>query len=58
MGLRAVELFRQMPSELVAEETHVCVLNACSHSGLVNEARLIFDNINMKTEKMYTTMVN
>ena len=57
MGLQAVELFHQMPPELIEEETYICVLNACSHSGLVNEARTIFSNIINKTEKIYTTMV-
>jgi len=59
MGVQAIELFHQMPSELIREETYnVCVLNACSHSGLVNEARSIFSNINNKTEYIYVTMVN
>jgi pentatricopeptide repeat protein len=58
MGIQAIELFHQMPSELILEETYVCVLHACSHSGLVDQARSIFSNINNKTEKIYTTMVN
>ena len=46
-----------MPSDFVHEVTHVCVLNACSHSGLVDEARSIFNGIANRTEKIYTTMV-
>ena len=46
-----------MPKELINEATYICVLNACSHSGLVNEARLIFQNIQMKTIRIYTVMV-
>jgi pentatricopeptide repeat protein len=57
MGIEAIELFRQMPSELINEATYVCVLNGCSHSGLVGEARAIFNNIQIKTESIYTTMV-
>lgn len=57
MGLQAIELYRQMPSELINEVTYICVLNACSHSGLINEARSIFRNIQIKTEKIYGTMV-
>jgi pentatricopeptide repeat protein len=57
MGIQAVELYRQMPKEYINEVTYVCVLNACSHSGLVSEARLIFNNIEMKTDNIYSTMV-
>jgi len=58
MGTAAIELYRQIPSESIAEAAHVCVLNACSHSGLVHKARSIFENIQIKTEIIYTTMVN
>jgi pentatricopeptide repeat protein len=58
MGIQAVELLHQMPSELILEETYVCALNACSHAGLVHQARSVFSNINDKTEKIYTTMVS
>jgi pentatricopeptide repeat protein len=57
MAADALELYHRMPKELIVEKTHVCVLNACSHSGLVNEARAIFQNIPMKTEWDYTVMV-
>ncbi|CAF1451052.1 unnamed protein product [Rotaria sordida] len=45
MGIQALELFHQMPSEFIDERTYICILNACSHSGLVDEARSIFDKI-------------
>ena len=57
MGCEALELFYRVPLEYVKESTYVCVLNACSHSGLVNEARSIFKNIETKTEKIFSTMV-
>ncbi len=57
MGIEAIELFRQMPSQFIHEVTYICILNGCSHSGLVNEARSIFNNIQIKTEFIYTTMV-
>jgi pentatricopeptide repeat protein len=57
MGSQAIELYRQMPENLINEATHICILNACSHSGYVNEARSIFKNIQIKTERIYTTMV-
>ena len=57
MGSQAIELFRQMPQELITEATYVCVLNACSHSGLVDEARSIFRNSQIKSEGIYCTMV-
>lgn len=57
MGLQSVELFHKMPKELVNEATYICVLNACSHSGLINEARSIFKTIEEKTDRIYTTIV-
>ena len=57
MGLQAVELYRRMPRALINEFTHICVLNACSHSGLVEEERSIFNQIEQKIDKIYTTMV-
>jgi len=57
MGMKAIELYNQIFEESINEGTHVCVLNACSHSGLVHQARSIFSSIQMKTVKIYTTMV-
>ncbi|CAF5076415.1 unnamed protein product, partial [Rotaria magnacalcarata] len=58
MGMQAIALFHQIPRELLHEATYVCALNACSHSGLVDEARLIFKNIEMKTMRIYSTMID
>ncbi|CAM2722356.1 unnamed protein product [Rotaria socialis] len=58
MGIQAIELYRQISSELVNESVNVSVLNACSHSGLVDQARCIFRNIHMKSERIYTTMID
>jgi pentatricopeptide repeat protein len=58
MGIDAVHLYHQMPEELFDEITHTCVLNACSHSGLVDQARTIFAKIPDKTDIISTTMVN
>jgi pentatricopeptide repeat protein len=59
MGIQAVELFRQVRLDMLNEWIYVCVLNACSHSGLIQEAREIFNEIpiNQKTNRIYTTMV-
>ncbi|CAF1690668.1 unnamed protein product, partial [Adineta ricciae] len=35
LGHKAIELYYRMPVEMIVEKTHVCVLNACSDSGLV-----------------------
>ncbi|CAF3518869.1 unnamed protein product [Adineta steineri] len=58
MGIQAVKLYHQIPSELINESTNICVINACSHSGLVDQARSIFLSILMKTERIYTTMID
>jgi hypothetical protein len=57
MGIQAVELYNQIPEEFLDEVTNICILNACSHSGLVDQARSIFENIQIKTEIIFTTMV-
>ncbi len=59
MGMQAVELFRQVPFDMLNESIYVCLLNACSHSGLIQESREIFNEIpiNQKTNRIYTTMV-
>ncbi|CAF3655109.1 unnamed protein product, partial [Rotaria sordida] len=58
MGFEAIELYRQMPNEPHDEVTHICVLNACSHSGLLDQARNIFNEIPFKTEKIVTVMTD
>ncbi|CAF3141028.1 unnamed protein product [Rotaria socialis] len=58
MGLQSIELYYQMPKELINEATYICVLNACSHSGLVNEALSIFKTIEIKTERIYTSIID
>ena len=60
MGIQAIELFHQVPANLLDRWIYVCVLNACSHSGLIDEARQILGKIpaEKKTEKVYTTMVD
>ena len=57
MGRRAVDLYKEMSSRMRNDIADLCVLNACSHSGLVNEARAIFNAISTKTEKITTAMV-
>lgn len=57
MGAEAIELYRQMPQDLIREVTNVCVLNACSHAGLVDKARSIFENIQNRTESIFGAMV-
>ena len=57
MAADAAELYHRMPKKLIDEKTHVCILNAYSHSGFVNEARAIFQSIPMKNEWIYTAMV-
>ncbi|CAF4215676.1 unnamed protein product, partial [Adineta steineri] len=58
MVYEATDLYKRMPIHIQDEITHICVLNACSHSGLVDQAYAIFNNIQVKTEKIITTMVD
>ena len=57
MGLEAVDLYHKMPSHLRNELSDICVLNACSHSGLVDEAQSVFNSVSAKTNHVVTTMV-
>ncbi|CAF0987888.1 unnamed protein product [Didymodactylos carnosus] len=60
-GLEAVSLFYKMINEakiIPDQQTYVCVLNACSHSGLVGQAESIFQSIEYKDEKVYTAMID
>ncbi|UJR28525.1 hypothetical protein I4U23_009762 [Adineta vaga] len=57
-GLEAIELYEQVPDEFINEVTYICVLNACSHAGLVDKAFPIFRKIQMKTERIYTVMTD
>ncbi|CAF1142221.1 unnamed protein product [Rotaria sp. Silwood1] len=52
MGSGAIELYRQIPNSLYDEISHICVLNACSHSGILQQAHNIFNEITLKTEKV------
>ncbi|CAF4979779.1 unnamed protein product, partial [Rotaria sp. Silwood1] len=58
MGFEAVNLYKQISIDQCNDITHICVLNACSHSRLFNQARIIFNDIHIKTEKIITTMVD
>ncbi len=60
MGIEAIELFNKVPSNMLDNIIYVCVLNACSHSGLTDQALRIYEKIplNQRTEQIYTTMVN
>ena len=57
MGAEAIDTYRQMPVHMRDEISHICVINACSHAGLVDEARSIFNAVGRKTEKIIGTMV-
>ncbi len=59
-GKEAIELFNRIPLEMIDNWIYVCVLNACSHSGLIEEGEKIFNMIpqQQRTEKIYTSMVS
>lgn len=57
MGHEAIELYQRIPSSLHDETLNICVLNACSHSGLIDEAERIYRRIEKKNEKIVTVMV-
>ncbi|CAF3446245.1 unnamed protein product [Rotaria socialis] len=56
MDSEALDLYQKMPNNLQDEVSSICVLNACSHSGLLNEAHSIFNEVSHKTKKIITAM--
>jgi hypothetical protein len=58
MGSDAIAVYRQMPEKMRDAVSHICVLNACAHSGLVDEAQAIFNEIDVKSERIISTMVS
>lgn len=57
--MECVNLFRQVPMDMLNEPIYINVLNGCSHCGLTNEAKEIFEKIpsDKRTNKIYTTLV-
>ncbi|CAF0746687.1 unnamed protein product [Adineta steineri] len=60
LGREAVQLYYEIPFEIIDDIINVCVLNACSHASLINEAQEIFKNISIdkRTDKIYTAMID
>ena len=57
MGSEAVDLYGRISTVMRDAVTHVCVLNACSHSGLIDQAQSIFNNIQTKSRYIIGAMV-
>ena len=51
MGVEAINAYRLMPVHMRDEVSHICVMNACSHAGLIDEARTIFNAIGQKRQR-------
>ena len=58
MGVEAVESYRKIPVNLRNSVSVVCVLTACSHAGLIDEAQTIYRETSTKTKQIVTVMVN
>lgn len=57
MGYEAVDIYNKIPENIQDRISHIAVLNACSHSALIDQARFIFKKIPKKTEDIIITMV-
>ena len=59
-GEEAIELFNRIPLEMIDSWVYVCVLNACSHGGLIEEGERIFNMIPQKQriDQIYASMVS
>ena len=56
MGKEALALFHRIPNDLIAEATNVTILHVCSHAGFVQEAQRIFEEAQIKTDKVYASI--
>ena len=56
-GAEAIGIYRKIPEHVRDAVSHGSVLNACSHSGMIPEARSIFNQIETKSNIIFTTMV-
>ncbi|CAF3552196.1 unnamed protein product [Rotaria sp. Silwood1] len=56
--LKLVHNIKKIPIDERNDITHICVLNGCYHSELLNEAQIIFNEIHNKTEKFITRMID
>ena len=57
MAYEAIEIYKRMPENTKNAISQICVLNACSHSGLIESARTIYKSIETQTPQVVTTMV-
>ena len=59
-GEEAIQLFNRTPLEMIDNWIYICVLNACSHSGLIKEGEKIFNMIpqEKRTVQVYTSIVS
>ncbi|CAF3350545.1 unnamed protein product [Rotaria sp. Silwood2] len=57
MGYAAIDLYNQIFENIHDKISHICVLNACSHSGLIDQARIIFNKIHPNTEDIIVAMI-
>ena len=57
MGYEALGIYEKIPDNLHDSILYICILNACSHSGLVDQARNIFKKVPRKTDVVVTAMV-
>ncbi|CAF3517232.1 unnamed protein product [Rotaria socialis] len=58
MGYEAINLYNKIPENIRDKISHICVLNACSHSSLIDQAQMIFNKIDKKSEEIVTTMID
>ncbi|CAM4827283.1 unnamed protein product [Rotaria magnacalcarata] len=58
MGYEAIDLYNKIDENIRDKISHICVLNACSHSGLIDQAQMIFNKIEKKSVEIITTMID
>ncbi|CAF2046660.1 unnamed protein product [Rotaria magnacalcarata] len=57
-SVEAIQHYHRLPKDFIDEITNISVLNARSHSGLIDEACSIFQSIRNKTETIYSAMID
>ncbi|CAF1610463.1 unnamed protein product [Rotaria magnacalcarata] len=58
MGYEAIDLYNKIHENIRDRVSHICVLNACSHSGLIDQAQMIFNKIDKTSVEIVTAMID
>lgn len=57
MNSKVINLYSKIPIKMRDNNSHIYALNACSKIGFIDQAKKIYQEIDVKTENIVTAMV-